>query len=96
MQDFLQAYERFRTMCCVVRELVEKARFSNIPFFFPIEGGVGSVTDIVSQQTNWQGFVDLHSGGLKTSSVREGAVKLKGGGGWSMVYRRSQALGLGC
>ena len=79
MQDFLQAYERFRTMCCVERELVEKARFSNIPFFFPTEGRLGSVTDIVSQKTNWQGFVNLHSVGLKTSSVGEGAVKLNGG-----------------
>lgn len=38
VQHFLQAYEGFFAVCCIERELVNEARFTDTPFLFPFEG----------------------------------------------------------
>lgn len=60
MQNFLQAYERFRTVCCIIRELIDETSFTNTPSLFSFDGCLSSVTNIMSQQTNWQRLVHLH------------------------------------
>ncbi len=64
-------------MCCSERELVNEAIFANTPFFFTFEGCVSSVTDIVSQNSDWQRVKYLHHADEEVLKVN-GEVRPRG------------------
>lgn len=61
-------------MCCIKRKLIDETSFTNIPSLFSFDGCLSSVTNIMSQQTNWQRLVHLHGANGEELEMNEGEV----------------------
>lgn len=63
-------------MCCIENELVNEAGFANTPFFFAVKGRISSVTDVMSQQTDWQRVIHFHNADGEELRVVDGTERL--------------------
>ena len=76
-------------MCCIENELVNEARFANTPFFFAVKGRISSVTDVMSQQTDWQRVIHFHNADGEELRVVDGIERLKLSAEVKRALRRS-------